>query len=147
MATDTLNQPTAEKIEKAGRVKRYDYHREETENTNLPGSAVMKFTGKAADVSNGVKEVLELLMWDSLRREGVEGSDTPELEVQPVLTPYNRGVLMEFARTSLEMLHAECEHMQQWAYERHTPEGRIDSYRQAMFRLKVHGQLLPTTDV
>lgn len=144
MANDTVNQLTAEQMEKAGRVKRYDYHREEAKNTNLPGSSVMRFTSRAADVTNGAREILELLMWDSLRREGVEGSDTPELEAQPVLTPYNRGVLMEFARTSLEMLHGECEYMQKWAYECYTPEGRIDSYRKAMFSLKSHGQPVPT---
>ena len=144
MATNTLNQLTAEQIAKAGRIKRYNYHREEAEKTNLPGGEVMRFTGKVADVSNGVKEVLELLMWDTLRRKDVEWSDAPEHEDQPVLTSYSRGVLTEFARTSLEMLHRDCEHMQQWAYECHTPEGRNDRYKKALFSLKANGQPVPT---
>ena len=121
------------------------YHREEAENTNLPGGAVMRFTAMAADVTNGAKEILELLMWDSLRREGVEGSDTPELEQQPVLTPYSRGVLMQFARASLDMLNRESERMQEWAFEYHTPEGRSERYRQALHSLKSHRQPVPAT--
>lgn len=143
MATDTVNQLTAEQIEKAGRVKPFVFHREETENTNLPGSAAMRFVGTASDVSNGVQEILDLLMWDEKRRNDVDESETPEQEQQPVLTPYNRSVLMRLARTSLEMLNRDCDYFREWAYEQHTPEGRVERYETALHSLKLHRQPVP----
>lgn len=143
MAEDTVNQLTAKEIEEAGRVKPYTFHRAETENINLPGSSVMSFIGRVSDVSNGVEQVLELLMWDEKRRNNVDESDRPELEQQPVLTAYNRGALMRFACTSLDMLDRECDRMREWAFEYHTPEGRIERYEQALCSLKSHRQPVP----
>ena len=141
-----LNHLTAEQIEEAGRVKPFTFHRKATEQTELPGGAVMSFVGKASDVSSGARQIFEILEWDDLRRSNVGDSDTPELEQQPVLTPYSRGVLMRFASTSLELLEAECDSMRTWAFECHTPEGRLERYEQALSCLKAHRQRIPSAE-
>lgn len=95
----------------------FQWHREETENTMLPGGAVMRFASAAQDLSLGAQTILEILERDSLAEEHGD---------RKILNNCDAGRLQRMVISSLRMLGDECEEIMEWAYEHHTPEGKAE---------------------
>ena len=100
---------------KATHFQPFQWHREETQNAALPGTAVMHFASEVHDISNGAHTILQILESDGLAES---------FEERKLLGESHRGYLLRMAIASLGMLGDRSQRLMDWAYEHHTPEGQ-----------------------
>lgn len=108
--------------------------RDEVDQASLPGSAVRKFADHVFDLSAGAASILRLIEWDE-QREDDHKADPEEYPAQ-VLGVYHRNVLLRLVATNMEMLCHRAESLNKWAFEQHTPEGKVEVLADAMRTVK-----------
>ena len=99
------------------------FSRKEVDNAHLPGHAVMRFVNLTHDIAGGAEVAVDLLEWDDGRED---------FDEQRLLSANDRSRLRRLTSASLGLLLEECYRLREWAYERHTEQGREEARNSAV---------------
>lgn len=111
----TEQDSNTQEIQKAPLFKRFQWHNDAVDNALIGGSVVMNYASKVRDIAGGACEILQIVEHDELAMEGGD---------RPLFSRGTHAQLMRMALTSLQTLVEDSEHIAEWAYERHTDEGK-----------------------
>ena len=119
----------------------YTWARPGLRNTTIHADTLLHFAEKVHAISFGSEVILQFAERHALDLELRDDTEPPSY-----FNNSHISALMRMVQINMGMLCSEADHINDWAHEHLTPEGRASNYQAAAHRILNRGEKLPRLD-